>query len=69
MSFKYYTDNPARNVDRYTADLEEKASKRPECCQCGCTIYDKAGYKLGEKWYCIECMEEFKTDILEDDEW
>lgn len=55
-----WTDDPVRDADDYAAYLDEELERRPVCCECGFHIDTEYGYRIGERWYCQKCMEDFR---------
>ena len=52
----FYSDDPARDYDRYCEEQEERLSKYPECACCGKHITDDFLYYIEGDTYCEECM-------------
>ena len=63
----YYSDDPARDAERYMADLEKKLERRPVCDWCGHHIQQNDALHYNGIWLCDDCIEWLREGI-EDDE-
>lgn len=58
----FYSDDPARDFDRWDQELERRRARRPECSHCGERIQDEEAYYINGEFICPKCMEnEFKV--------
>lgn len=55
-----WTSDPVKDADDYAADLDEELERRPVCCECGCHIDTEYGYLIADKWYCRNCIDDFR---------
>jgi formylmethanofuran dehydrogenase subunit E len=56
----YYTDDPARDADRYFSDREKELDKLPECEECGWPIQSAFYYEINDTIICPDCLNHFK---------
>lgn len=62
MSF-YYSDDPARDYDRYDTDRERRLARRPICERCREHIQVENLWDIDGTLYCPECARiEFERD-------
>lgn len=61
-----YTDNPARDADRYYSELEEQAEKLPACRECGERIDGETAFEFRGEYICEECLIENHRVWVED---
>ena len=59
----WYSDNPVADADRYAEEQERRLEKRPECCMCDSHIQDEFAYKIGDKWFCRQCIRDSRVDM------
>lgn len=64
----YMSDDPARDAERYMADLDKKLAKRPVCDCCGDPIQEDWALRYNGVWICDECVEWHREEIEVDDE-
>lgn len=50
-----WTDDPARDYDRYCAEQEQLAERLPVCEGCGERIYDDYYWQFGDEVFCENC--------------
>ena len=53
----YYSDDPARDYDRYDADREKQLEKLPRCSECDEPIQDDSCYEINDELICEDCMD------------
>lgn len=53
-----WSDDPERDADRYTADLEEEGARRLQCCECESPIWGDEYYWVEGHAYCKDCMDD-----------
>lgn len=53
----YYSDDPARDAERYAADQDRRLAQRPECSDCGEPVQDDHFYQINDEVICPKCME------------
>lgn len=53
----FYTDDPARDYDRYCEETEKELEHLPFCEDCGERIMDDYCYSDGDLVVCEECLE------------
>ena len=59
-----WTDDPARDADRYFSEQEARLEKLPECEYCGHKIQDEDLFDIEGTLYHVSCAEElFKKDV------
>lgn len=63
----YRTDDPLRDWDRYYDEQEGKAERLPKCAACGEPIFQDRAVRIGDDWYCDECLDEMREEIEYDD--
>ncbi len=54
----YYTDDPIRDYERYSADQERWLKRRPVCRKCGHHIQESEAYYTDKGWICEHCADE-----------
>lgn len=52
-----FTDDPARDFERYDAEQEARLAKRPVCYECGEPIQDDDCWEMNGELICTECLE------------
>ena len=62
----FYSDDPARDFDRWDQELERRRARRPICSECSEHIMDETAYCKDGVWTCDKCIENHRTWI--DDE-
>lgn len=63
----YMSDDPARDAERYMADLDKKLAKRPVCDCCKRHIQDDLALHYGDIWLCNSCRYD-NEEFIEVDE-
>ena len=63
----YRSDDPARDAERYIADLDKKLAKRPKCDYCREHIQDDTALRYGSIWLCHSCVGAL-TEYIEEEE-
>ena len=63
----YYSDDPARDAERYIADLDKKLERRPVCDVCGHHIQQDLALCFNGSWICNDCMEYLMQEIEVDE--
>lgn len=58
----YYTDDPARDFERWEAAQEAKLERLPKCADCGNPIQDETAFYINGEWICEECMEAYRVN-------
>ena len=53
----FYSDDPARDYDRYCAEQEKRLADYPKCCECGEPIQGDKYYDFDGYFYCEDCIE------------
>ena len=59
----YYTDDPVADFNRWDGEQERRLEQLPCCEECGERIQQEDAVRLNGKWYCDECLREFRTTI------
>lgn len=66
----YFSDDPARDAERYMAELDARLARRPVCDCCGEHIQDDEALHYTTRevdiWLCLECVED-NTEYIEVD--
>jgi hypothetical protein len=57
MSF-FYSDDPARDAERYAAEQDKQIEILPKCAHCGHEIQDERLFDFNGELYHIECAKE-----------
>lgn len=60
----YYSDDPAADYDRYCYEQEKELEQLPTCDECGEKITTDFLYQIGNNVFCENCIEEFKTAVV-----
>ena len=63
----YFSDDPARDAERYMAYLDKRLKRRPVCDCCGEHIQQDRALCFNGSWICDDCIE-FLTQEIEVDE-
>lgn len=58
-----WSDDPARDYDRYCNEQDRKLERRPCCCLCGEHIQEDSAVYLDGQWYCDDCLEDARKWI------
>lgn len=53
----YYSDDPARDAERYAADQDRRLAQLPVCSDCGEPVQDDHFYQINDEVICPNCME------------
>ena len=61
-----WTDDPARDYDRWCDEQDKKLERRPRCCLCEEHIQDDSAVYIDGDWYCDRCLDEHRQMIDED---
>lgn len=56
MNHVFYTDNPARDFNRWDAAQEKRLAKLPLCADCGEPIQDDCYYQINDEAICLSCI-------------
>ena len=62
----YYTDDPARDFDRWDMEQARAEARLPQCECCGETIHDDEYYEIDNEILCEECMKDRYMKSTED---
>ena len=60
MKTMFYTDNPARDYDRYDDYITQKLLRYPVCAECRERIQDDDLYDIDGELICESCMHSHK---------
>lgn len=64
----FTTDNPIADYDRYDRERTKWLERKPKCEECGHHIQQETAVRIGDKWYCDECLDNLREDTdLEED--
>lgn len=63
----YYSDDPARDAERYMADLDKRLARRPVCDCCGENIQDEMALRYKGIYLCEDCMD-YNREYIEVEE-
>jgi ribosomal protein L37AE/L43A len=63
----YYSDDPARDAERYMADLDKKLERRPMCYHCGHHIQADSAFHYNGVWLCDDCIDSLREEIEVDE--
>lgn len=63
----YMSDDPARDAERYMADLDKKLAKRPMCDYCQNHIQDDSALHYNGIWLCNSCISCLQEEIEVDE--
>lgn len=58
-----YTDDPARDFLSYDAEQQSHLDELPKCANCYEPIQQDSAVCIDGKWYCDECLRDFRTAI------
>lgn len=61
-----FTDDPARDFERYDAEQEARLAKRPVCADCDEHIQEDEAYYINGEWICERCMDSYRREVLEE---
>jgi formylmethanofuran dehydrogenase subunit E len=59
----FYTNDPVADFHRWDDEREERLLKLPCCEKCGEHIQQEDAVRLGDEWYCDECLKEARKTI------
>lgn len=59
----YWSDDPARDAERYIADLDKQLERRPVCDCCGEHIQDEMVLHYKGIWLCEDCMDNHREYV------
>ena len=54
----FYSDDPARDAERHSAEQDRQVELLPICCNCGEYIRDERYYNVTGDIYCSTCLDE-----------
>lgn len=60
----FYTDDPARDYDRYCEEQEKLIDRMPLCEDCEKHIEDETAYYINGVWICKDCMSSYEQEVL-----
>lgn len=52
----WYSDDPVRDAENYTAQQDRLLESRPTCCECGEHIQDSWAYEYNGEPLCTSCL-------------
>lgn len=62
----FYSDDPARDFDRYDMAMAQREAKLPKCDKCGKPIHDDFFYEIDGEILCEKCMHDEYSRSTED---
>lgn len=62
----YYTDDPISDFNKWDDDRERRLEQLPCCECCGEHIQQEDAVKLGDEWFCDDCLRDARTTIEAD---
>ena len=62
----FYTDDPARDFDRYDMEMERRRARLPVCDNCRKRIQDDEYFDIEGEILCRACMEDRYMKYTED---
>ena len=62
----FYTDDPVRDYEGYSAQEEAELARLPRCCECKEPIQTERCFEFDDELICPQCMEENHLVWVED---